>query len=71
MRPALHFVGFRGNEYARACRTFGKPDFIHYVWDRRAKREIAPADVIVFAKGDERQPVARFNGPDIFEDLPA
>src|SRR5690348_6118637 len=45
---ALHFVGFRGEEYHSATRVWGLPDFIHRGWDRRAQREIAPGDIIVF-----------------------
>lgn len=48
---ALHFVGFRGDEYVRACRMFGNPDLIHYDWDVRALQEFAPGDVMVFARG--------------------
>lgn len=66
-RPALHFVGFRGDEYHRAIRVFGRPDFIHIGWDVRAQREIAEGDVIVFAQGDEHQTPARHNYPDIVE----
>ena len=49
---ALHFVGFRDDRYLNAVRVFGLPDFIHRGWDRRAQREIAPGDVVVFAEGD-------------------
>ena len=44
----LHFVGFRGDEYNRAIRVFGPPDFIHRDWDWRAFHEVAPGDVVVF-----------------------
>ena len=66
-RPALHFVGFRGDEYTRACRIFGRPDFIHIGWDLRAQREIAPGDVVVFAKGSEDQIPRAQSYPDIIE----
>lgn len=46
----VHFVGFRGEEYRSAVRAFGLPDFIHRVWDQRAHQEIAPGDVVIFAK---------------------
>lgn len=51
--PALHFIGFRGDEYTRAVKIFGKPDFIHRYWDYRAKfgGEYHPNDTLVFAKG--------------------
>lgn len=64
---AVHFVGFRSDEYLRACRVFGKPDFIHILWDRRSRREIADGDMIVFANGPHDQPYNAFNGPDILE----
>ena len=31
-RPALHFIGFRGNEYVSARRVWGPPDFFHVGW---------------------------------------
>ena len=64
---ALHFVGFRGDEFTTAVRIWGKPDFIHRGWDRRAQREIADGDIVIFAKGDSDQPVAPFNFNDIDE----
>lgn len=68
--PALHFVGFRGEGYLSAVRVWGKPGFIHMGWDQRARREIADGDTIVFATGDERQPVAERNYSDTKERLP-
>lgn len=52
---ALHFVGFRGDEYVSACRCFGTPDFIHRSPDLRFYRggELAPHDTVVFANGTE------------------
>jgi hypothetical protein len=46
----LHFVGFKGEEYRRAVGVFGPPDFIHRLWDIRARQEIVPGDVAVFAR---------------------
>ncbi|MDF2382438.1 hypothetical protein JMG10_13230 [Nostoc ellipsosporum NOK] len=74
MRSAIHFVGFRGdrraggNDYLAAFKVWGAPDFIHFRWDRRAKRELAPDDVVIFATGTEHDEPSRFNGPDIFEE---
>ena len=65
---AAHFVGFRGDEYLRARRVFGPPDFIHQRWDRRARREIADGDLVLFNRGDAQQVPSAFNGPDILED---
>lgn len=53
-RACLHFVGFRGDEFTRAVRVFGVPDFIHRYWDHRAIGDIvADLDTVVFAKGSE------------------
>lgn len=49
----IHFVGFTGNEYVRACQVFGKPDFVHRFYDARCKAEIAPTDIVIFANGEE------------------
>jgi hypothetical protein len=54
-RPLVHFVGFRGNEYLSAVKAFGKPDYIHRGWDRRAQRDIAEGDTVVFASGSADQ----------------
>lgn len=57
---AVHFVWFRGDEFHRAMRIWGRPDFIHIGWDRRAAREIADGDTVVFARGEHDQlPAAR------------
>jgi len=46
----VHFVGFRGDEYTAAVRVFGRPNFIHRIWDIRAAAEIQPEDLVVFAR---------------------
>lgn len=53
MRPSLHFIAFRGDEYSSAVRVWGRPDFFHRVWDWRAVGDISPEDTVVFAKGSE------------------
>lgn len=53
----LHFVGFKDDRYLNAVSVFGRPDFIHRRWDARAVCEVAPGDVVVFADGDETQPI--------------
>jgi hypothetical protein len=55
MSRAVHFIGFRGDEYLSAVRVFGRPTFIHRGWDLRARRDIADDDLVVFAKGDADQ----------------
>jgi hypothetical protein len=63
----VHFVGFRGDEFWSAVRLWGRPDFIHRRWDKRAQREICEEDLVIFAVGDWTQPVAAHNGDDIDE----
>lgn len=67
MISALHFVRFPDNHGLRFCnavRVFGRPDFMHKVWDRRVRREIFDGDTVLFAKGEHDQAVAEFNGDD-------
>ena len=52
---AVHFVGFRGNEYISAIRVFGLPDFFHRVHDKRAISEFCENDKVVFANGYENK----------------
>ena len=66
-RPALHFVGFRGDEYVRALRVFGPPDFIHIGWDRWARMEVVDGDMAVFARGTFDDEPSRYSVPDIHE----
>jgi hypothetical protein len=53
----IHFVRFKDDAYLRAQKVFGKPGFVHRFWDIRAVQEVAPGDTVVFAEGDESQPV--------------
>lgn len=59
--PALHFVGFRGEEYHSALQIWGKPDFIRRDWDRWAQQDMHPTDTVIFARGTDHDPVPRFN----------
>lgn len=45
----IHFIGFRGDEYWSAVRVWGSPHFIHRGWDLRARRDIGPEDLVIFA----------------------
>lgn len=63
----IHFVWFRGDEYNRAVRVWGRPDFIHMSWDRRARREVDAGDVVVFARGEHDQEWSERNGSDLNE----
>ncbi len=64
---ALHFIGFRGDEYARAIRVFGKPDFIHIGWDRWARLEVVAGDMAVFANGTFDDEPSAYSYPDLYE----
>lgn len=64
MKKALHFVGFKDERLSAALRAFGRPDFWHRLWDWRAIAEIANGDMVVFATGDETQPVRDFTWND-------
>ena len=66
-RDRNSYVGFTGDEFARARRIWGGPAVIHRKWDRRAQRDIGAGDMVIFAIGDETQPLARWNGDDIDE----
>lgn len=48
-------------------KVWGPPDMIHMGWDRRGQRDIGEDDMVIFAKGDEHQPLAKYNYPDIIE----
>jgi hypothetical protein len=64
---AVHYVGFKDDRYWNAFRIWGGPVVIHRWWDRRAAREIAEDEVVIFAEGDWQQKPRRFNAPDIDE----
>lgn len=68
MSRLTHFVGFRDDRYLSAVRAFGLPDFIHRGWDKRALREIADGDLIVFADGPADQPPRLKSFDDIREE---
>lgn len=67
MISVVHYVGFRDDRYWNALRIFGGPRVIHRWWDRRAVREIAPEDIVIFADGDWQQEPRKFNAPDLDE----
>ena len=60
---AVHFVGFRGDEYWSAVKVFGKPDFVHLINDRRMRGDFAEGDVVIFGpKGSDK--VSKFSWQD-------
>lgn len=64
MQNALHFVGFKNDRMHNAMRVFGRPDFWHRLWDWRAVAEVMPGDTVIFANGDQWQPVREFTHDD-------
>ena len=48
MMRTVHYVGFRGDEYARAHRIFGGPVMIHRDYDDRVFSEVGDSDVVFF-----------------------
>lgn len=56
----LHFVRFSDDRFWSAVAVFGRPDFVHRFWDKRAVDEVAEGDIVVFAEGDETQAVNPF-----------
>lgn len=64
MKGALHFVGFKDDRVWNVLRVFGRPDFWHRIYDQRAVAEIVPGDTVLFANGDETQPVREFTHDD-------
>lgn len=63
VRRLVHFVGFRDDRYWNAARVWGAPDVIHETWDIYAADDVAPGDVVLFAKGESDQEPRSFNRP--------
>ena len=55
------FIGFRGDEYNRAKKIWGEPDFIHPVHDRRAYVEIdKDNDILIFANKERPDVLSKY-----------
>lgn len=67
VKPIVHFIGFRGEEYWSAVKVWGEPHYIHRGWDKRAQRDIADVDTVIFAKGECGDAPRDFNYNDITE----
>lgn len=63
----IHYVGFRDDRYWNAYRLYGGPRVIHRRWDFYATRDVGPNDIVIFAEGDETQPIAERNAMDLDE----
>ena len=55
MPRTVHYIGFRGDEFTRACRLFGGPVMIHRVNDLRAQADIDPGTDLAIYAGTERE----------------
>jgi hypothetical protein len=51
----VHYVGFKDDRYWAAFKVFGGPRFIHRGWDLRARRDVGPEDLVIFANGEHDQ----------------
>jgi hypothetical protein len=62
----LHFVGFKegSDVYDRAVRRYGEPDFIHRIWDHRARAEIMPGDAAIFHRYSPEAPPCEYTWDD-------
>ena len=60
----VHFVGFRGEEYNRAVRVFGLPDFIHLVHDRRMYGDVGDGDLLIFGPKADPNVLSEFSWQD-------
>jgi hypothetical protein len=59
LKPVVHFIGFRGDEYWNAVKVFGFPHYIHPRYDMAAHSEINRRDTVVFAKGEADNEIKR------------
>ena len=60
----VHCVGFRGEEYNRAVRVFGLPDFIHLVHDRRMYGDVGDGDLLIFGPKADPNVLSEFSWQD-------
>lgn len=63
-RRHVHFIGFRGDEYARAQRVFGPPDFIHLIHDHRLYGDVGEEDLLVFGPKADPDHISEFSWQD-------
>lgn len=66
---ALHFVGFKDERVRHARKVWGHPDFYHRLWDVRARQEIVPGDVAIFADGGIEDQVREQSWDDSAQDI--
>lgn len=59
-----HFIGFRGDEYLRAIRVFGPPDFVHMSHDHRMYGDVGPDDILVFGPKADPDHISKYSWQD-------
>ena len=60
----VHFIGFRGDEYGRACLVFGVPDFVHKWHDRRVYGDVGSGDILIFANKEKEDYIREYADQD-------
>lgn len=60
----VHFIGFRGDEYNRAIRVFGPPDFIHMWHDARLYGDVGENDILVFGSKAHPDHISKYSWQD-------
>ncbi len=61
---SVHFIGFRGDEFNRAIRVFGQPDFIHMWHDHRMYGDVGDGDTLVFANKANPNVISQYSWQD-------
>lgn len=64
MKPHVHFIGFRGEEYWSAVKIFGAPDFIHLIHDNRLYGDVGENDILVFGPKADPDRISQFSWQD-------
>lgn len=62
--PSIHFIGFRGDEYTRAKRVWGEPDFIHKWHDSRMYGDVGDGDTLIFANKTRPEFISEYSWQD-------
>jgi hypothetical protein len=61
---SVHFIGFRGDEFNRAIRIFGQPNFIHMWHDHRMYGDVGDGDTLVFANKADPNVISQYSWQD-------
>jgi len=64
VKPHVHFIGFRGEEYWSAVKIFGVPDFIHLIHDSRLYGDVGEHDILIFGPKADPNRISEFSWQD-------